>query len=372
MAVETPARTKVLAVLALVCVSSSVGILYRVSQASGRSFEYSTTSAICIAEFIKLCLAMAFHIGDSSHQSEGMSPIVTGVKSARAQLSKSAVGHIWFLAGLYTLNNQLSFYVYTLADPGTIFLFKAASTMIVATIQCLFVGKHFNAEQWKAMILQGLGMVVVQYNPCKGSTRYEPLAYILMSISAVVTALCAVRNEYLVKNYKIGLNVQNAVLYSGGFLMNLYAFLCLPNPNSSKNNIGFFHGYDSPEALGVVFANALMGLVITAVYKYADAVAKCIASDITAVVLCIFSSIFLGLESSVTMWCGVAVVCFAVHYYTNASAAGPPGPLKPPAEDTSSSARDIKLGRKDEDVEDDDDDEQGQLIIGKTSKPSTL
>ena len=41
----------------------------------------------------------------------------------------------------YMINNQLSFYIYTLVDPGTVFLFKAASTMIVAAVQCTFVGK---------------------------------------------------------------------------------------------------------------------------------------------------------------------------------------------------------------------------------------
>merc|ERR1711915_425001 len=71
----------------------------------------------------------------------------------------------------------------------------------------------------------------------------------------------------------------------------------------------------------------MIGLAITAVYKYADAVTKCIASDITAVVLCIISSIFFELEGSVTMWCGVLVVCFAVHSYTS-SAPPPAAPVE--------------------------------------------
>merc|ERR1719245_1158873 len=103
-----------------------------------------------------------------------------------------------------------------MADPGTIYLFKAASTMIVAIIQCTFVGKRFSLEQWKAMLLQGIGMIIVQYNPCRSESRYPPLAYGLMALSAVLSATCSVRNEYLVKNYKIGLNVQNAILYAGG------------------------------------------------------------------------------------------------------------------------------------------------------------
>jgi len=324
MAVDAPMRTKMLAALGLVCVSTTVGVLYKVSQAVGGGFSYSTTSAICIAELIKFGMSCSFHVGDESHHVKEKSKVETAIESAKGQLNKDIVKQIWILALLYTINNQLSFYVYMLADPGTIFLFKAGSTLIVAIIQCSCVGKAFSMEQWRAMFLQMIGMVIVQYNPCKGSGRYSLLAYLLMATSTILSALCAVRNEFLVKNFKVGLNVQNATLYSGGALMNLFAFFCLPNPNSSQGSIGFFHGYNSPLAIGVVFSNAMIGLAITAVYKYAGAVEKCIASDITAVNLCIISAIFFNLEPNITMWCGVVVVCFAVHLYT--SAAPPPQP----------------------------------------------
>merc|ERR1719343_285286 len=187
-------------------------------------------------------------------------------------------------------------------------------------------------------------MVIVQYNPCKSAGRYGPMAYILMTCSTVLTALCAVRNEFLVKNFKVGLNVQNATLYSGGAFLNLFAFCFLPNPNSAQAAIGFFHGYDNPLAIGVVFANAMIGLAITAVYKYADAVTKCFASDITAVLLCIISSLFFELQPSVTMWCGVIVVCFAVHLYTGAQAPPPPAKVAPVADDRKASGDSTDTG----------------------------
>merc|ERR1719265_2887863 len=122
------------------------------------------------------------------------------------------------------------------------------------------------------------------------------------------------------------MNIQNLVLYGGGAWMNLVAFFFIPNPNS-KAALGFFDGYSNPLALAVVLANALIGLAITAVYKYADAVTKCIGQDITAVILCIISSWFFGLRASLITWCGVFVVTFAVYLYMEASA----GPPKPPA-----------------------------------------
>lgn len=299
---ESTIRTKILAGAGMVCISTTVGILYKASQAASGGFKYSTTGAICMAEFVKLAMSASFHLFDKSH---GQSLQVTkAISNAKEQLSFYAFRHIYFLAILYMINNQLSFYIYTMVDPGTVFLFKAASTMIVAAVQCTFAGKKFTWEQWKAMMLQACGMITVQYDPCKGAGVYSPFAYGCLCLSTAITAISAARNEFLVKNFQITLNVQNAVLYSGGVIFNLLAFLLLPNPNSKNANIGFFEGYDLL-AIGVVCSNALIGIVITAVYKYADAVVKCIASDITAVLLIILSSFFFGLHSSLTMWCGV-------------------------------------------------------------------
>lgn len=325
---------KAAACASLVTVSTLVGVLYKMSQASGGGFKYSTTSAITISEFVKFWLSLGFHVMDTTPVA-GSSRLATAVERAREQLPQWAVMQIWVLSLLYTLNNQLSFFVYTIADPGTVFLFKSASTMIVAVIQIIFAGKSFSLEQWRAMGLQACGMIVVQYDPCKNKPMYPILAYVCMVISAMVTAICAARNEHLVQKITISLHVQNMTLYAGGVWMNLIAFMILPNPNSSQASLGFFDGYDNPLAIGVVFANSIIGIVITAVYKYADAVTKCIASDCTAVLLCIISTIFFRLPSSITLWCGVAVVCCAVHLYTHAAKpGGPPKGDSSPAPET--------------------------------------
>eukprot|EP00933_Yihiella_yeosuensis_P019649 TRINITY_DN15876_c0_g1_i2.p1 TRINITY_DN15876_c0_g1~~TRINITY_DN15876_c0_g1_i2.p1 ORF type:complete len:363 (-),score=40.53 TRINITY_DN15876_c0_g1_i2:14-1102(-) len=312
-------RTKLLAGAGLVCVSTSVGVLYKASQAATGGFRYSTTSAICIADFIKLSMSSVFHILDKSHRRDGVSPVRTGIRSATEQLSCSAATQIWILSFLYAVNNQLSFYAYTLADPGTIFLFKAASTMIVALMQSMFYSKSFSLDQWKAISLQACGMIIVQYDGCKGTGVYSPFAYICMSISTCITAISAAQNEHLVKTYTVSLNVQNATLYAGGLIMNLIAFHLVPNPNSN-GIVGFFEGYDNLLAIGVVVSNSCMGLAINAVYKYADAIVKCIASDVTAVILVLISSLFFDFNATLTTWCGVFVVVFAVHLYIEAAA----------------------------------------------------
>lgn len=311
-------RTRLLAGGGLVCVSTSVGVLYKASQAATGGFKFSTTSAICMAEAAKLLMSVGIHIADPSHRREGSGVFRSALAEVRQQMSLRALLNIWLLSLLYAFNNQLSFYVYTLADPGTIFLFKSASTLIVACIQRIFADRRFTLQQWKAMLLQACGMIIVQFNPCTGTTMYGLRAYLCMCLSTAITAATAARNEYTIKSYAVGLNIQNTILYAGGVAFNLIAFSAIPNPNSSAK-IGFFDGYNNGLAVGVVVANALIGLAITAVYKYADAVTKCFASDVTAVFLVIISSFIFHLKATLTTWCGVFVVAFAVHLYIEAT-----------------------------------------------------
>ena len=55
--------------------------------------------------------------------------------------------------------HSLTFAPFSFAPPGVI---------LVAITQCSLCGKEFTAVQWRAMALQVLGMVVVQYDPCRG------------------------------------------------------------------------------------------------------------------------------------------------------------------------------------------------------------
>jgi len=331
--IETPWRTKAQAFAALVGIQTTIGILYRVAQSGeGGKFSFNTKSAIAMAEFTKLCMSYTFHLmATASATSTGDSISGTSLKvaldrsnvlaanaSAKAALSKHAILHVSILGFLYTFNNQLMFYVNTIADPGSISLFKSGSTVITALLLRHFSGRQINHLQWTAIIMQVAGLITLQYDPCKGSTILGLSAYLFMSLSTCITAVCSARNEYVLKNFDISMHVQNCVLYGSGFTFNMLAYLLLPNPTGG-DDIGFFEGYDNVWAIGVVVSNAMIGLAITAVYKYADAIIKTFAQATTAVLLVIFSVAYLGLRPTVTAWMGVLVVVVATHMYSTVS-----------------------------------------------------
>jgi len=326
--VEEPRRAKCLATGAFVCISTSSGLLYKVSQRGSDGFGFSTVSAIVIAECVKLVMSGCFHVCDASSKDSEHGRLQAAVRSAWSQLSLRAVLSIWTVAVMYAINHQLSFYAYTIADPGTISMFTSSALVSIALVQCSCVGRRFSVQQSEAMLLACVGMVTMQYNPSTGYARYCLSAYGILGTSTVISATSAAWNEYFVKNYEIGLHVQNMVLYAGGVVLNLIAFFVIPRFSRAQAKFGFWEGYSNdPLAIGVVLVNSTIGLAISAVYKYADAITKSIADSITAVVLTVVSSVFFGLKPSVTMWCGVLVVCCAIRNYAVA-----PAPAEAPAE----------------------------------------
>jgi len=77
---------------------------------------------------------------------------------------------------------------------------------------------------------------------------------------------------------------------------------------------GFFNGYNAA-AVGVVFVNACTGIVITAVYKYADAVVKSLALSIATVTVMLLSWACFGLALTPINASGCIVIVLAVYSY---------------------------------------------------------
>ena len=72
----------------------------------------------------------------------------------------------------------------------------------------------------------------------------------------------------MLKNLKLTMHTQNMVLYAVGIVGNASAFALLPAYwTNSRDNVGFFDGYDNVSACLVVLFNALIGIAISAVYK---------------------------------------------------------------------------------------------------------
>ncbi|KAJ3106026.1 hypothetical protein HDU97_007210 [Phlyctochytrium planicorne] len=341
------AGPSVIAFLVLVLVQVTIGVIYKLAGASGK-YKFNAASSLAISEFVKLLLSysllvMTFEPPSQKKGEKLMKKVEEGSSEKEIEddddvrLSSSHPPSLWErwthcnavirngmgkaivpisgLALLYTVNNHFAFSLFLLVDPGTISLVKSASTFISAYILYTIFGRMTNRLQWLAIALQAFGIIASQYDPCKGGTLYPVASYALLFISVSITALAGCVNDHIMKTMNLPLHAINVYLYSSGFILNLFAYFFTKKSSSESGEaVRFFDGYDNI-AIMVVFLNCVIGLVITAVYKYADAVIKTIAQTISTGILLVLSAFLFGSHFGVLQFAGVMIIFLSVYLY---------------------------------------------------------
>jgi drug/metabolite transporter (DMT)-like permease len=297
---------KLVAFIAMAVIMSAISLITKVSQKNGASYTFNPASAIAIAEMIKLSLSLSSYLKDNT------------IATAKASLERPLVTVYFILAVIYMINNQLTFYMLTLTDPGTVALFKASSPFTTALLEYLVYSKKINELKWVCIILTCLGLILTQWNDCTSSLRASTKACAALIFSVLLTSFSSVMNANVIKGMaNVPLTLQNSVLYSFGSVLNVMAFIAGANGLAPAiSNAGFFEGYNDFWALMVVMVNSFIGIVITAVYKYGDAIVKTLASAVSAMSLVIISAMFFdgAITVSSSLGCMVAFIASYVYF----------------------------------------------------------
>ena len=309
--------TKILAFLVLLLVQVLVSIVYKFSQTKGK-YTYSPLSAIASAEFIKLCISLTFiwlsvSIDDSSSNNKIYNRFLACYAWFRKEVQSIFIAYTFGLALLYVINNQLAFVLYLYVDMASISMFKSFSSILSAILLWLFCERTLVREQWASIILQVVGLVIVQYDSCRDAPFLAIKDYITLIVSTLITAICSVWNERLIKTYSVNMHIQNAILYTFGLTLNLTLFFFFPDlfvKNETRKQ--FFEGY-SLMVIAIILCNSVLGIVITFVYKYADVIVKTFSTACATGVLLYINVAVFKIKANLTIFLG-AIVIFISSY----------------------------------------------------------
>lgn len=326
-------KIKIVACLGLVFVQVFASTVMKLAQKNGR-YSFSPQSSLVMSESIKTLMSIAYLFVEASSSSSSApvassssNPITndrTGASIAdkltlirtmiAEQSSHPLLFHMFGLAALYCINNAIMFWLFARADPGSISLIKSGATVVSAIL--LYVWRRFelSISRWLVIIVQMLGLVVAQYDACKGRSVLNPGVYAMLFISLLNSSVANVWNEHVIKSFHVaGLAVKNLYLYAFGAILNLVAFMAYRA--SYADTPAFFQGYGLA-ALGVVTSNAFIGIAINAVYKYADALVKNISTTTTTVILLIISAMIFAGRNDIMVFIGtVVVICGTFLYF---------------------------------------------------------
>lgn len=178
------------------------------------------------------------------------------------------------------------------------------------------LGTKVSGGQWIAIVLQVCGIIVTQYGPNGGAT-YPVSTYLLLVFQTTLSAVSSVYNQKLCKSVDGSLHVMNMTLYASGACINLVLHVLIRIMNPAEP--GFFTGYMNIGAVMVIISNVFIGLAMTAVYKYADALIKCFATAISTGLLLYISPLLFNINFSFLVLPGTCVVFLATWLYMDAT-----------------------------------------------------
>lgn len=231
-------------------------------------------------------------------------------------------------ATLYTVQNNLLFMALSNLDAATYQITYQLKILTTALFSVAMLHKRLSVPQWISLLLLMIGISLVQLDtevPPESesdsseempelSTANRTAGLLAVLISCLLSGFTGVYFERLVKSTSQTLWVRSLQLGIFGFLFGLAAVGITDYGEVSTN--GFFQGYNVT-TVSVVILQAVGGLIVALVMKYADNILKGFATSISIVLSTVLSYYWLAdFVPSLSFFVGASVVIVATFVYS--------------------------------------------------------
>lgn len=221
-------------------------------------------------------------------------------------------------ATIYFVNNNLVFFILSRLDATTFQLLSQLKVVFTGLLFRLFLGRKLAVYQYLAILQLTCGTVTSQLpafdHGRSSGARTATLSGVALSVvSCVLSAFGGIYAEKLLKNKpRESIHLQNMQLYSWGIAINFVGVFV--HSGTTVFKLGFFSGFNG-WAWAVVLNNALNGLAISAILKYADNIARVYAHACAMLVTMIISVPLFGEEPNPHMVIAIVMVAISALQY---------------------------------------------------------
>ena len=300
---------------------------------SNGTYDYAVMSTTFLAEVTKLLISSVFYSSSPEKQSH------------RA-LSRRDVLQFSVPAFVYFVNNNLTFIILMYVNSTTFQILSALKTVATGILFRVILKRELDAVQRAAIILLACGAATSQFPICQGcgSQLFDPSnatqvaaaaaaaeeaakpnswsgsdAIIGVAVSLLAcfnSAFAGVYSELLLK--KDGslhsIHLQNMLLYAWGILFNGIALLVKDRERVIAR--GLFDGYSFAVWL-LVTNNALNGLAISAILKFANNIVRVFAHTMAMMLTMILEVLLVSAPLSPQLCVSITVVSCSTFLYNS-------------------------------------------------------
>lgn len=280
--------------------------------------KFVSATAVVMSEVVK-CIISLFLV----YYYESFS-LVHFVKTLHGTVVKQPIDtlKVSVPAITYIVQNNLLYISASHLDAATNQVTYQLKILTTALFAVCILRRSLGFHQWVALVLLLSGVALVQLSDVKDHSAATTFAQNRMVGLSAVLAACFLSGfagiyfEKILKGSDISIwmrNVQLSVIAIPAGLIHAYT-----NSWDKLSTNGFFHGYNY-FVIYVILLQAVGGLIVAVVVKYADNILKGFATSLAIILSCIFSIYLFDFSINYSFVIGTIFVIFSVFLYSNAT-----------------------------------------------------
>jgi len=279
----------------LMLVVQTVGVVFamrlsRTVTASDSGPKYLSTTAVFFSELVKLVCSFVF-LSQEKGVGEAVNQVQHVFLGKPVETLKVSVPGL-----LYTLQNNLLFVALSNLSGAVYQVTYQLKILTTAVLSVLILGKSLGATKWGALMMLTVGIMLIQM-PRGGETKTAgpesgnaTIGLVAVLSACMTSGLAGVYLEKILKQSDTSIWVRNIQLAVFGAVTGLLG--CLAKDWAAIQQDGFMQGYNGLVWF-VIFLQAVGGLVVASVLKYADNILKCFGNAVSIVISCLLSAVLL-------------------------------------------------------------------------------
>jgi len=220
---------------------------------------------------------------------------------------------------LYTVQNNLLYLALTNLDAPTYQILYQLKILTTAIFSKTMLQRQFSNTKWFSLLVLTAGVAVVQLSGSGDSSSYQDRhRNRAVGLTAVLCAACTsgfsgVYFEKILKGSDASVFVRNVQMGIPSMIIALGTVYMHDYREVVQR--GFFGGYHV-YVWGVILVQAVGGLIVAVVVKYADNVLKVFASSFSIIFSCLISAFLFDFRPNGLFLLGAALVCLSTALYS--------------------------------------------------------
>ena len=222
-------------------------------------------------------------------------------------------------SAVYLIQNNLLYVAASNLDVATYQITYQLKILTTAMFAVTMLNKKLISTQWISLLILIAGVAMVQLSDVKESKSSANVAEQskMLGFTAALSACClsgfaGVYFEKILKGSDVSVWMRNVQLALLSVPMGLVTSYVSDGGKISEH--GFFHGYDN-FVWFTVAQNALGGLLVAVVVKYADNILKGFACSLAIIITCVASIFIFDFSLSLQFSVGAACVIGSIFLY---------------------------------------------------------